>query len=563
MTPDNTPHTEETKAADPATTETAPLQPRARRGMSPIMRRILTINILALGILVAGLLYLGQYRQNLIDSEIKNLISQAEMFAAALGEGAVGGVTPMRQELVRGTANRIVIRMVESTNTRARLFHVTGHLVADSRKLALAGREVEVMVLPPINQSPGILRTAFNIYDRFISRLPGKIHLKKYEEFPIQHAQHYPEVPIAFGGEIASAVRNLDQDHLMLSVAVPVQRYKQVLGALMVTKSSHSIDEALYDVRVGILEIFLVSLTLTILLSIYLAGTIARPIHRLASAADRIRQSLNRREQLPQLKNRDDEIGDLAIALRDMTDALWDRMDAIEQFAADVSHEIKNPLASLKSAVETVARVKEPEQQRKLMSIIQEDVERLDRLISDISDASRLDAELSRTLIEPVNIAKMLETLVDVHTSTSGPDAPEITLDINSGQVDTLIADAMEDRLAQVFANLIGNALTFSPKGSTIKLTARRTNTEIYGDTIIVSFADTGPGIPSGKEAAVFQRFYSERPHDEKFGTHYGLGLSISKQIIEAYGGDIKAENILDSNGNTAGALFTVCLPAG
>ena len=557
MTSHNTTRTDNVEAG------MLPLPPRPRRGISPIMRRILAINILALGILVAGLLYLGQYRQNLIDSELDNLHSQAEMFAAALGEGAIGGETPMGQELVRETANRIVIRMVESTNTRARLFHINGNLVADSRKLALAGREVEVMVLPPLNEAPGILRSTFNIYDRFISRLPGQKHLKKYEEYPIQHAHHYPETSIAFGGEVASTVRKFDQDHLMLSVSVPVQRYKQVLGALLVTKTSHFLDEALYEVRVGILEIFLVSLTLTVLLSIYLARTIARPIHRLASAADRVRNTLNRQEQLPQLKNRDDEIGDLAIALREMTDALWDRMDAIEQFAADVSHEIKNPLASLKSAVETVARVKEPEQQRKLMSIIQEDVERLDRLISDISDASRLDAELSRALIAPVNIAKMLETLADVHISTSGPDAPTIALDINPSETDSLIAEAMEDRLAQVFANLIGNALTFSPTGSTITISARRKATMRYGDTIIVTFSDEGPGIPPGKEAAVFQRFYSERPYGEKFGTHSGLGLSISKQIIEAYGGVIKAENIIDTNGIITGARFIVCLPAG
>ncbi len=545
----------------------APSYYKPRRGIPPIMRRILAINTMALIILVAGILYLGEYRENLIDTELESLRSQAEMFAAALGEGAVGGETPLNQDLVRETSNRIVVRMVESTHIRARLFHTSGMIVADSRKLASAGREVEVRVLPPPNEGPGLLRAAFNMYDRFIKRLPGQGKLIPYVENPIQHGRHYPEVIAAFQGETAFAVRALGRDHLMLSVAVPVQRYKQVLGALMVTKPSHSIDEALYEVRVEIIGVFLTTLLLTVLLSIYLSGTIARPLHLLARAADRMRHSLNRQEQLPPFKDRDDEIGDLAMALRDLTDALWNRMDSIEQFAADVSHELKNPLASLKSAVETVARVTDPEQQRKLMSIIKEDVERLDRLISDISDASRLDAELSRAKMAPVNIPKMLETLADVHMITSGATAnsaaPTIKLDIASTATDKLTINALEDRLAQVFSNLISNAKTFSPPGGTITLSARSENTERYGETIILNFSDEGPGIPPGSEQSVFERFYTERPREEKFGKHSGLGLSISKQIIEAHGGDIHVENIISHGGIISGACFIINLPVG
>jgi two-component system sensor histidine kinase ChvG len=490
---------------------------------------------------------------------------QAEMFAAALGEGAIGGDTPMAQELVSGTANRIVIRMVETTNTRARLFRLNGQLIADSRTLSLAGRRVEVETLPPPDETPNILRKVFNIYDRLVKRLPGHRPLSSYMEQPVQHASHYNEISFAFRGDVASIVRKLGKDQLMLSVAVPVQRYKQVLGALLVTMSSQSIDQALYEVRVGILKLFLISLMLTTLLSIYLAGAIARPIYLLARAADRVRYSLNRREQLPDMSNRNDEIGDLANSLRDMTEALWDRMDAIEQFAADVSHEIKNPLASLKSAVETATRIKNPEQQRELMAIIQDDVVRLNHLIGDISDASRLDAELSRAAMGSVNISKMLQTLVDVNTSPDNyhDDNPTIILNIEADEADTLTAYGMESRLAQVFSNLIRNAQSFSPPGGIITLSAHKISPRESDQMTVIIISDQGPGIPAGKEQAIFDRFYSERPVKEKFGTHSGLGLSISKQIIDAHGGTLKVENILADDGTVNGARFIVTLLTG
>lgn len=529
------------------------------RGFSPITRRILAVNVLALGILVAGLLYLGDYRENLVFSELENLRTQSEMFAAALGEGAVGGDTPFDQELIRDTANRIVLRMVESTDLRARLFRIDGALVADSRRLLKAGREVEVEILPAPEADSDFLKEAFDIYDRLVRWLPGQKPPHLYVERPRQHARHYPEVMEAFDGDTTYAVRSLDLDHLILTVAVPVQRYKQVLGALLVSKTSHEIDEALLDVRRDILKIFAIALSITILLSIYLAGTIARPIRRLAMAADRVRNSLNRQDRLPTLKSRNDEIGDLALALRDMTDALWRRMDAIERFAADVSHEIKNPLTSLKSAVETAARVKEPERQQKLLAIIQDDVERLDRLITDISNASRLDAELSRTELASVDIGCMLETLVDVHTSTTAEDAPRIILETTSDG--PFIVAGMEDRLVQVFRNLMGNAISFSPKKGLITISVRYDLPGKRRKNLVVTVSDEGPGIPPGKEMAIFERFYSERPQGEKFGTHSGLGLSISKQIIDAHNGSLFAENRYGAGGVVIGSRFVVRLP--
>ncbi|MCB2102875.1 MAG: HAMP domain-containing histidine kinase, partial [Rhodobacterales bacterium] len=296
----------------------------------------------------------------------------------------------------------------------------------------------------------------------------------------------------------------------------------------------------------------------TVLMSIYLAGTIARPLRRLAAAADLVRHSHARRDVIPEFPNRDDEISDLARALKEMTEALWLRMDAIERFAADVAHEIKNPLTSLRSAVETAARVKDPDQQRKLMSIIQEDVQRLDRLISDISDASRLDAELSRAEHEPVNITEMLGTLADVHGATAREGAPRVVVDLPGapGGRDIMVS-GIEGRLVQVFRNLIGNAASFSPPGGLIRLVAR-----LDQGTVEITVEDDGPGIPPGQEAKIFERFYSERPESEQFGTHSGLGLSISKQIVEAHDGTIVAENRTGPDGAVNGARFVVRLPS-
>lgn len=534
-------------------------QPRPKRRFSPIRRRILTINVLAVGMVIAGLLYLGEYRENLIEAEMAGLKAHADMFSAALGEGAVGGQSPLDQSLIRETANRIVLRMVESTDTRARLFRFNGLLVADSRNLLHAGRDVEVEVLPPPDGTLNFLRFLFGVYDKFVNSLPGARKYVAYVEHPRQHARQYPEVLRALQGRVSKALRSYGRDELLLSVAVPVQRYKKVLGSVLVTKTSKDIDQAVYEVRVNILKIFVVTLSITMLLSFYLAGTIARPILKLSAAADKVRNSLNRQDRLPVLKARDDEIGDLALALRDMTDALWDRMDAIERFAADVSHEIKNPLTSLKSAVETAARVSHPDQQRKLLAIIQDDVERLDRLITDISNASRLDAELSRTELSEINLGKILETLADVHTSTSQEAAPKII--VESGGTKPCLISGMEDRLVQVFRNLIVNAITFSPDDGLITIVLD-VGTSDNNSLVTISISDEGPGIQPGKEEAIFERFYSERPEGEKFGTHSGLGLSISRLIVEAHHGTIVAGNRFATNGTIIGARFTVTLPA-
>ncbi|MCH8237957.1 MAG: HAMP domain-containing protein, partial [Proteobacteria bacterium] len=334
-------------------------------------------------------------------------------------------------------------------------------------------------------------------------------------------------------------------------------RYKQVLGALMLTRGSHTIDNALLEVRLDILKIFAAVLAVTILLSVYLASTIARPIRRLAEAAERVRRDHGRHQIIPDFAGRNDEIGDLAESLSEMTEALWRRMDEIENFAADVSHEIKNPLTSLRSAVETAARLKDPEQHKKLMAIIQDDVVRLDRLISDISDASRLDAELSRAETEPVDLGAMLATLVEIHRTTAS-EGLRIYLETTATNGNPLMVDGIEGRLGQVFKNLLDNAISFSPKDGAIRITA-----SLDDGWIRIDLDDDGPGLPTGKEEAIFERFYTQRREFEKFGTHSGLGLSISKQIVDAHGGQLSAANRTRPDGSVIGARFTIRLPTG
>ena len=536
---------------------------RRRRRLSPLTRRILAVNVLALGLLGLGLLYLGEYQQSLVSAQLDALRTQGQVFAAALGEGAVIDSLGEGEQLLPALGRQMMQRLVEPTHTRARLFDAGGKLIADSQMLSGPGGTVTIRELPPPDEDTGLRRIINGVYDWLVERLPGQRRYPPYQETPAQTAADYAEVQKALYGDIASAVRSerAGGSLLMLNVAVPVQRYKQVLGVVLLSSDSTEIDQAVRAVRFEILKVFLIALGVTVLLSIYLAGTIGRPIRRLAAAAERVRRGHGRQVTIPDFTRRGDEIGDLSGAFREMTAALWARMDAIEHFAADVAHEIKNPLTSLRSAVETAARVDDPQKQRKLLTVVLEDVQRLDRLITDISDASRLDAELSRVELEPVMIGRMLETLVDVHQQTADERAPRLMLSL-PGPVGTPAGDlavlGIEGRLVQVFRNLIVNALSFSPPGAAIHIAAER-----RGEFVVITIEDEGPGIPEGKLEAIFERFYSERPAGEKFGTHSGLGLSISKQIVEAHRGTIRAENRRDVDGSIIGARFTVRLPVG
>jgi two-component system sensor histidine kinase ChvG len=536
------------------------VRPRLRRlPISPLTLRILAVNMLALAILVSGLLYLGQYQDNLILSHLEALKGDARVFAGMVAEGGTVGDVNGQFALSPRPARSVIRRWVDATDVRTRLFDPQGQFFADSQTLdGPNGTNIDWRLLPP----PHSFKTKVAEFIDFLSRQfeswPGRSTLALYQgDDRTAPLAANPDLVKALQGEVSGRVW-LDSDgHLKLTAAAPVQRLKLVLGAVLLNGDGAAIEDAIRSTQLDIAKAFTASLAITVLLSLYLAGAIGRPIRRLAQAAERLRMGTGREDEIPDFTSRRDEIGELSLALRDMTAALRSRMDAIEQFAADVAHELKNPLSSLASAVETVGRVKDPAQQERLLGIIREDVMRLDRLISDISNASRLDAELSRAESHPVELGTLLSTLAEVHRSIDetrpGFDRPvDIVLDVPSG----LVVRGLESRLGQVFQNLIANAVSFSPPGGSVRVVARR-----QGPNAIVTVEDDGPGIPPAKLEAIFDRFYSERPSGEAFGTHSGLGLSISKQIVETLGGGVRAENIQRPDGSVAGARFVVQLP--
>jgi len=537
-----------------------------RRLLSPLTWRILAVNLTAPVVLVLGLLFLDQYEDTLIAAEIEALRTQGEMIAASIGESAVV-VETENADFPTFTANgairvidqqgsrQLIRRLADLAQLRARLYDRGGAQIADSRLLRGPGGEVQVVDLPPVDNDSQMTIALRRAYEMTVGLIRNGNDLEPYVEEADGNSAPYQEVAQALdSGEIGGAVRRRNDGQKILTVAVPVQFYKQMVGAVLVSRDGRNVENRLFAVRSQILVLFAWVLGLSILTSAFLAGTIGRPLRVLAEAAQRVRHGKNRRVPIPDLGGRRDEIGELSAALREMTESLWTRLDAIERFAADVAHEIKNPLTSLRSAVETVARVKDPEQQKRLMSIILDDVTRLDRLISDISNASRLDAEMSRAEFEPVPLKKLLNALADMQNATDDPDAPRVVVEIPAKE--DLLINGLEGQLAQVFRNLIGNAVSFSPPKGRITVRGVRD-----GRVVRVEVEDEGPGIPAGKEQAIFDRFYSERPQDEKFGTHSGLGLSISKQIVEAHNGRISARNLQEISPGRTGARFTVTLP--
>ena len=414
---------------------------------------------------------------------------------------------------------------------------------------------------PPVNRGQ-VLGAIGKVYDWALSIMPHGGGAPALDSGPgVGGPEWQPNVKeeIRLSGsdssrEMPPYIRRTQDNRLLVTVAEPVERDQHTVGIVLLTREAREIDDSLLAVRLSILGLFGTALVFSLLLSWYLSLTIARPILRLAQAADAMREGSGRTGTVPSgLLARSDEVGELAHALADSARALWTRMDATERFAADVAHEIKNPLSSIRSAIETLTRIEDADQQRRLLSIIAADVRRLDRLISDISDASRIDAELSRVPAEAVAVRPILATLVELDEATRRPGAPRLELAPGNEPVEVR---AIEDRLVQVLRNLIGNAQSFSPPDGRIRLHVRS-----VGRSAEITVEDEGPGIPEAKLEQIFDRFYSERPQDESFGQHSGLGLSITRQIIEALHGTITAENRRDTQGQMRGARFIVRLP--
>jgi two-component system sensor histidine kinase ChvG len=536
---------------------------RKARRFSTLLRRILLVNLLPLALLLAALLYLDQYQNGLLSAEVTTLREQARIYAGALGETAVHEDDGEKPRLNPEQARPLLRRLTEPTpSAQARLYAPDGQLIADSRVREGAGGAVTTEPLPPAIDRGLVLGAVARFYDRVLAWLPHGGGGPVLDSGPSAAGPEWqPDVreELRLTGadqnrEMPAYIRRSPDDRLLVTVSEPVVRNRHTVGIVLLTREAREVDDSLFAVRMSILALFALALGLTVMLSWYLSLTIARPLLRLAGVAEQMREGRGRAGTVPlALLDRGDEIGALANALSESATALWTRMDAIEQFAADVAHEIKNPLTSIRSAIETLRRIDDPAKQRRLLAIIAEDVGRLDRLISDISDASRIDAELSRVATEPVDVAPILATLAEINEATRDEDEPRIDLVPPEGRC---VVQGVEGRLVQVLRNLIGNAQSFSPPRGRILLAAREA-----GPMVEISIEDEGPGIPDAKLEHIFDRFYSERPQGERFGQHSGLGLSISRQIVEALKGRISAENRRDPSGRVVGAHFLVRLP--
>jgi two-component system, OmpR family, sensor histidine kinase ChvG len=541
-----------------------PQQRRFRaRWVSPLLRRILLVNALPLALLVAALLYLDQYQNGLLEAQVSALREQARIYAGALGESAVRTADPDNPKLVPEIARPLLHRLTEPTpGAQAKLYAPDGTVIADSRVREGPSGAVTTEPLPPAVEGGPVVGAIGWVYDKVLSVLPHEKPVPLVDMTPSAGGLEWQpdvkeELRLNSSGQsrqMPPYIRRTKDNRLLVTVAEPVERDRKTVGIILLTRDAREVETSLFVVRISILALFGLALALTVLLSWYLSLTIARPILRLAGAAAEMREGQGRAGSVPPpLLARRDEVGTLATALYDSAQALFARMDAIEKFAADVAHEIKNPLSSIRSAIETLRRIEDPDRQKQLLTIIAQDVTRLDRLISDVSDASRLDAELSRMTAEPVDVVPILHALRELDEATrDAENDPRLVVDAPP----TLMLWAVEDRLVQVLRNLIANAQSFSPPRGRIALSAHEA-----GGMVEISVEDEGPGIPEGNLEQIFDRFYSERPKGERFGQHSGLGLSISRQIIEALRGQILAENRRGIGNKVLGARFVVRLP--
>jgi two-component system, OmpR family, sensor histidine kinase ChvG len=542
------------------------------RFSSSLTRRIVVLNIGGLVVLVVGFLLVDQFRADLIEARVQSLTIQADIIAAAISASATGDTdsitidpdklfqlapgdsvapSPSDEDATQFSINPALVgpflhRLVTPTRTRARIYDSDGRLLLDSRSFSVRGAVVR-SDLPDVPERHGFA-------DRIVAHLRGWFLTSaapRAEDPWATNGQTMPEVGGALQGKTQSLVRVNHEGETIVSVGVPIQHMMATRGALLLSTQGGDIDRVITSARLAQLRFFLVLAVVMLVLSLSLANTIAEPVRRLADAAERVRRGIRSRQQIPDFTARSDEIGHLSRALREMTRALYSRLDAIESFAADVAHELKNPLTSLRSALETLPRVNAGHSRDRLIAVMQHDVRRLDRLISDISDASRLDAELTRGEAGPVDVAALLRAVVSMaQDSPRGGARVELSVPVRRGKnanADYFVL-GHDSRLAQVVTNLIDNASSFSEPGGVVRVALERTSVrrepegKRFVDHLVITVDDDGPGVPPHALERIFERFYTDRP-SQGFGQNSGLGLSISRQIVEAHGGRVWACN--------------------
>ncbi|MDP1739236.1 MAG: stimulus-sensing domain-containing protein [Caulobacter sp.] len=521
-------------ASDTAIASPEPEAPSRRRLWpqgSRLGRLIIALNFLGLAILVIGALTLNELRRGLVNARIDSLITQGEWVARLLNETATVGEPEPALQADRAAVVLQVLHLPSSQ--RVRLFDKDGRLIADSYFVA---DRVDWKPLPP-------------------ARKPGQAPPRAERNPTAERAARELETELdaARRGEPVKGRRMSESGEQLVSVSLPIQRVRAVVGIL--TLEAGDVDEIIAAERAALIPFILIAVGVTLLSSFLIYFLVARPVLRLARAADRVQQARARSISMPDLARRQDEIGDLTRSLEQMTDSLSERMDAIERFAADVAHEIRNPLTSIRSAVETLDLVGDGPARERLTGILKQDVGRLDRLVTDIANASRLDAELSRDEPRRIDLGRLIADIVGAYASSITPGEAGVRL-TQADPAQPIIVAGRESPLGQVFRNLIDNARSFSAPGGEVRVAVASARGQAE-----VTVEDDGPGIPPDNLETVFERFYTSRPKGTAFGGNSGLGLSIARQIVEAHGGQVHAANRLGPTGEIVGACFTVTLP--
>lgn len=492
--------------------------------------RILAVNILTLMLLALSIIYLDAFRNRLSKERVRQTKSEAVVTAAAL------------TQVLPAARPSALASIASSTGSRIRLYGVDGRLIADSWRLT----GPTYRLVDP--ESQGWKKEAARSLDRAFNALVGASHLDDFAEPRIDRLQSWPEaVRAKSSGSAATAVRNAPDLTPVFSAAAPVGNQ-----LLLITENDRSFTRTVRSQRSALVLAMTMATIISMLLSLFLARTIVRPLRRLALAAHRVRLGRAREVKVPRLPSRTDEIGLLARAVSDMSQSLRQRIDNIEAFAADVTHELKNPLASLRSALDSLDRIEDPKLQKRLIEVARDDVLRLDRLIGDISEAARTDAELARATFEVVDLGPLIEQLVENWETRREKGDARIAFG-RPRRASTVVL-GKPDRLARAINNIIDNAIGFSPPGGLIEIAATR-----VGDNVLIRIDDEGPGVPDDAREAIFNRFHSVRPEGENFGRHSGLGLAIARAIVEGHDGEI---DVRDRDDAPSGARFTISLPA-
>ncbi len=561
-----------------------PRKPSRLRGAGVAVSRLtLTIvlaNFIGLVILLVGSLGVTQYRDGLVQAKLEGVRAQAQLFADVLAQAAVSesgcaqqisegdGAAICSHTLSESDVNEVFNRVWDSFEGRVRIFNAPqtddAPIVTDASALLIDDvmlREDEIVVqsLAPVedNRADNLIWRVGNSVEVFLKRFMTGGFRREAAHRTIEAELNEALASSPFAEDRgATSVRFNEDGELVASVSVPIRRVQAIYG--LVTAEIGGIEDLVSDARLAILPFFGLACAAAILSSLLLTTAIAQPIRQLAVAADRVREGIAAagRARIPDFSHRKDEIGELSASLRAMTQAIYARIEAIESFAADVSHELKNPLTSIRSATETLEIATKPEARDKLMGVIKKDVARMDRLITDISNASRLDAELAREAREAVDIRKLIADITDLYRMTGKEREARVSFDL-SGSPIYLFGNATA--LGQVFRNLIDNARSFSPADGEVRLYIGAPTDRHRSVQVIVD--DDGPGIPADAIEKIFSRFYTKRPQGSVFGNNSGLGLAISRQIVASHGGVVWAENRTDATGAVVGARFVVELP--